>query len=214
MVGLDGTLCEYRDPAPDLLARAFDELDVDPFFTAGDYREELFRQVVTDETRAERREQAFTALAERAGRDPAVGRRLAALYASMRDHSAVDPTPGALAAVDSLAERYHLALVTNGGPETQDRKLDALGLADAFDTVVYGGYDSLPKPEPAPFHEVLYRLGVTPRRAVHVGSTVRTDLWGADAAGIRAALVGDADADIAPDYRVDSLADLTDPPWE
>lgn len=213
---LDGTICEYRDPPNELLARSFDELGVEPLFTAEAYRERLFSQVVTDETLAERREAAFASLAESAGRDPAVGRRLAAVYASMRDHRDVRPLPGALDAVESLGERYRLALVSNGGPEIQDGKLDELGIADAFETVVYAGYETAPKPEPNPFLEALYALDVTPRRVVHVGDSPRADVWGADAAGLRVALLADDDADpvTAPDYRIESMHDLEDPPWQ
>ena len=213
---LDGTLCEYRRSREELLAAAFEELGVDPFFTVGQYREKLFMQVVTDETRAERRELAFAELAEEADRDPAVGRRLAALYASMRDHGDVEPLPGAMAALESLGEAYDLALVANGGPEIQGPKLDALGVRDAFDVIVYGGYDTAPKPEPGPFHEALYALDAAPRRAVHVGDTVHEDVRGADGAGIQAALLVDDDGEptSTPDYRIESMADLEDPPWE
>jgi putative hydrolase of the HAD superfamily len=213
---LDGTICEYRHATEQLLPRAFEQLGVEPFFTAEEYRDQLFSQVVTDETKAERREQAFEALATERGHDPAVGRRLAALYASMRDHSDVRPLPGALEAVESLGQSYDLALVTNGGPEMQDPKLAALDIADAFDEVVYAGYQVPPKPEPEPFHRALYALDAAPRSVVHVGNSVRTDLWGADAAGIRAALLWPPDDEPGtdPDYRIESMRDLLDPPWE
>lgn len=213
---LDGTICEYRRSTEELLSRAFDELGVEPFFTADEYREQLFSQVVTDETKAERREQAFGSLAERRDRDPSVGRRLAALYAGLRDHGDVEALPGALAAVDSLGAAHDLALVTNGGPEMQDPKLRALGIADAFDLIVYAGYDTAPKPEPGPFHEAMYTLEVSPGKVVHVGNSIRTDVWGADAAGIRAALLDrdGTDPPTAPEYRLESMHDLQDPPWQ
>ncbi|WP_336002283.1 HAD family hydrolase [Halorientalis halophila] len=212
---LDGTICEYRRSCAELLAAAFDELDVDPFFTPAEYRERFRLQVVTDETRAERREAAFVDLAEAEGRDPALGRRLATVYASMRDHGDVDPLDGALAAVESLGEAYDLALVANGGPETTDPKLATLGLRDAFDVIVYAGYDTAPKPEPGAFHEALYALDAAPRRAVHVGDSVFEDVRGADGAGIQAALLTDgSEPTSTPDYRLESMADLEAPPWE
>ncbi len=212
---LDGTICEYCQPTTDLLSRSFDQLGVDPFFTAEEYREQLFAQVVTDETRAERREAAFSTLATEYGHDAAVGRRLATVYASLRDHSDVRPLPGALDALDYLGRQYDLALITNGGPETQDQKLAALDIADEFEVVVYGGYDTTPKPEPGPFHEALYTLDLTPGKVIHVGNSVRSDVWGADAAGIKAALLspGDDDPVTAPDYVLESMRELCDPPW-
>ncbi|MFB6165632.1 MAG: HAD family hydrolase [Haloarculaceae archaeon] len=210
---LDGTLCAYRRDRGSLLSAAFDRLDVDPLFTVDEYRDRLFAQVVTDETLAERREAAFRDLAAERADDPALGRRLASVYGSLRDHGDVRPLSGALEAVESLADRYDLALVTNGGPETEDPKLSTLGLTDAFDAVVYGGYDAAPKPEPGPFHEALYRLDAAPARTVHVGDSRRLDAWGADAAGIRVALVG-ADGDTDVDYSLSSLGELAVPPWE
>jgi putative hydrolase of the HAD superfamily len=156
---LDGTIRGYRESTADLLAEAFDEPGVEPLLGADAYRDQSFSQVVTDETRAERREDAFRTLTTAAGEDPVVGRRLAAVYGSLRDHRDVQPLPGSLA---------------------------ALGIADAFEAVVYAGCETASEPEPSPFLRALSTPDVAPRRTVHVGNFIRANVWGADADPITA----------------------------
>lgn len=89
------------------------------------------------------------------------------------------PSCRALARHYVLREDHALGIVTNGGPDTQKPKLDALGLTRSFDTVVYAGYDVAPKPDPAPFERALGDLDVRPERAVHVGNSLEADVAGA-----------------------------------
>jgi putative hydrolase of the HAD superfamily len=213
-LGLDGTLCRYRESAETLLERAFERTGVDPFFTAAAYRERAGRYLDGTDTRAELREACFADIAERRGRERAVGRRVATVYAGLRDHGDVEPLPGALGAVERLAGSYPLALVTNGAPEIQAQKLSTLGLEGAFDVRVHAGYDTLAKPDPAPFIDAVRRLEVPPASAVHVGDSVRADVWGADAAGMQTALLdGHEERPPRPHYRLASMRDLADPPW-
>jgi putative hydrolase of the HAD superfamily len=217
---IDRTLCEYHRSTEDLLAAAFDEVGVEPFFSAREYRDRMFRYVPRTDTKAELREACFADLAEERGHDRAVGRRVAAVHTGLRDHREVDPVPGAREAVAALAERYPLAVVTNGSPEMQTPKLDELGLADAFETVVHAGYDTLAKPDPAPFLDALDALGTSAPATVHVGDG-RDDVLGADAAGMRTAWLrreDEADATgrpgARPHFELGSMHDLVEPPWE
>jgi len=218
---IDRTLCEYRRSTADLLAEAFDTVGVDPFFTAGEYRDRMFRYVPRTDTKAELREACFADLAAERGHDRAVGRRVAAVHTNLRDHRDVEPVPGAREAVAALAERYPLAVVTNGAPENQAPKLDELGLADRFETVVHAGYDTLAKPDPAPFLDALDALGTAAPATVHVGDG-RDDVLGADAAGMRTAWLRRSDAELdatgrpgtRPHFELGSMRELLDPPWE
>lgn len=63
--------------------------------------------------------------------------------------------------------------------------LAAHGLAHWFDVVVTSGEVGVRKPDPAPFRAALERLGVDPRRAVHVGDHPPHDEEGARAAGMQ-----------------------------
>ncbi|MFB6219748.1 MAG: HAD family hydrolase, partial [Halobacteriaceae archaeon] len=116
---------------------------------------------------------------------------------------------------DALARDHQLGLVTNGTPDLQRARLDATGIADAFDTVVYAGFETAAKPDTEPFETALSALDATPERAVHVGNSLSSDVAGACRAGLRAAWVpatGD-DPDPEPDDALASLDALLDPPW-
>jgi putative hydrolase of the HAD superfamily len=218
---VDDTLCRYRRPGSELLPLAFDRVGVEPFFGAEEYHERYPEFLAAADDVGSLRERCFETLAAERGRDPAVGRRVARAYAAERDHRNVRPLPGAREAVERLAADHRIGVVTNGGPSMQHDKLEKLGLDDAFETVVFAGYDTAPKPDPEPFRRALRALSVTPERAVHVGNSTRSDVAGARAAGIRAAwLVEDATsgtdpgpADPEPTYTLTSMTDLHAPPW-
>ena len=214
---LDHTLCVYRRPGDQILETAFEAAGVEPLFSIRDYLRNFDEHAPMGEPIDIQREACFAALAAEAGGDPAVGRAVADVYAEERDHSAVDPLPGAFEAIESLARTHRIGMVTNGPPDMQATKLASLGLEDAFETIVHAGHDTAPKPAPEPFHRALDALDLDPGRAVHVGNSLEADVVGAQAAGVRAAwLPGSDGTDLgehAPDYVLDSLADLLEPPW-
>src|SRR5206468_7825697 len=81
-----------------------------------------------------------------------------------------------------------VGLLSDGDPEVQGRKLDALGLRDAFDAVVVTGElgDGAGKPSPRGYEEVLRRLGgVSPDEAVYVSDNPAKDFLAARRAGMR-----------------------------
>jgi putative hydrolase of the HAD superfamily len=85
---------------------------------------------------------------------------------------------------------WRIGVLTNGDPLVQARKIDALGLWSAVDTVVYAtacGSGS-GKPDTAPFHAVAHHLDVAPARAVFVGDDEVCDVGGALAAGMHPVL--------------------------
>ncbi|MFB6304052.1 MAG: HAD family hydrolase [Haloferacaceae archaeon] len=221
---LDDTLCAYRRPGSDLLATAFDAVGVDPFFDVEEYYGRYAEFAAQAEGVAAVRERCFATLAAERGRDPDVGRAVAAAYAAERDHANVRPLPGVPEALRRFAADGHrVGLVTNGPPDIQRTKLDALGLTGAFETAVFAGHGTAPKPDPEPFRAALDALGVAPGSAVHVGNAPETDVAGAASAGLRTVLVegdtdpatgAEGDAAVVPDLRVGSVADLLPPPWE
>ena len=216
---LDDTLCAYRRHGREVLAEAFERADVEPFFGIEDYYAVYEAYAGAADTIEAGRALCFAGLAEEAGRDPAVGRAVASAFDELRDHSDVQFLPGAREAVESLGAAYPLALVTNGAPRMQATKLEALGLGDAFATVVHGGHDAPAKPSPEPFHLALEAVAVEPDRAVHVGNSRAADVAGAKAAGLHAAWLEGGDVDDPsgplpePDYVLGSLHELCEPPW-
>jgi putative hydrolase of the HAD superfamily len=212
---VDDTLCAYERTSGELLALAFEDVGVDPFVTPEEYIDRYREFTEDSQTMADLRERCFAAIAREKGRDPDIGRAVARAYAAERDHANVRLLPGARDALATLSGDYRLAAVTNGSPEMQSTKLAALDVTDYFETVVHAGYGAPPKPDPKPFHDALELLDASPERAVHVGNSLASDVAGAHAAGLRSAWLanGDSDPEPEPHYVLESMADLTTPPW-
>lgn len=112
---------------------------------------------------------------------------------------------------------WRIAVLTNGAPGVQRRKVAALGLDPLVDGVIYaeehapGG-----KPDPAVFRVALETLHMTPHRCVCVGDDLLCDIEGARAVGIRTIrvetatngdrLLFDADAIVASVTEVPAYA--------
>lgn len=209
---IDDTLCSYRRSGAELLALAYERAGVDPIFTIEEYHDRYRRYAATNENMPALREECFADLAGERGHDPSVGREIARVYADERDHANVEWCPGAREALRELHGDVPLAAVTNGAPEMQSVKLDALGAGDRFETVVHAGYDAPPKPEPDAFHLALDALEVAPERALHVGNSLSSDVAGGVRAGVRTAWIPNGsdrtDPDPQPDYVLDSVGEL------
>ena len=94
---------------------------------------------------------------------------------------------GARAALEALASRVRLALVTNGVGRTQRRRIDRLGLRPFFDGIAISGELGTAKPGTEIFDEALRQLGDPPReRVLMVGDNLSSDIAGANASGIDA----------------------------
>ena len=90
-------------------------------------------------------------------------------------------------ALEALRTDWYLGVVTNGLPDLQERKVEALGLRHLVDTVVYANElgRRAGKPDREPFLAAARRLGVTPDRAIFVGDDARCDVFGAGQAGMK-----------------------------
>ncbi|WP_336135738.1 HAD family hydrolase [Natronomonas amylolytica] len=206
---IDDTLCRYRRSGAEILDAAFERTGHDPFITLSEYHGRYPEFVDDSDSMTDLRERCFAAIAESKGRDPETGRAVAQAFAAERDHANVEPLPGvdeALSAVDGLP----VGVVTNGAPEMQTQKLAGIGLEDAFDTVVYAGYDAPAKPNPEPFETALSELSASPDRTLHVGNSLQSDVAGARAAGLRSVWVPDSDepAEPEPDYTLSTLSEF------
>ena len=214
LLDVDGTICEYRRSADDIIETAFERAGVEPFFGKREYVERYADHTDAGDDIRDIRAACFAALATEEGYDAALGHRLAETFADERDHTDVKFLPGAEQAIDALAAEYPLGVVTNGDPWMQSQKLQGLGIEDRFETVVHAGYDAAAKPDPEPFHLALDGLGVNGGGVVHVGNSLLSDVPGAKAAGIEAAWLDDgSDHHGEPDYVLDSMHDLLEPPW-
>ncbi|MBP7779410.1 MAG: HAD family hydrolase [Acidobacteria bacterium] len=118
----------------------------------------------------------------------------------------------------ALGAGWRLAVVTNGRPDIQARKVRALGLERFVDVVVLAAEhgSGAGKPEAAPFLAACQQLGVAPTRAVFVGDDPVCDIAGAHGVGMktiwlpaRVAPPATRPVDLA-DVIVASLADVPD----
>lgn len=218
---LDNTLCASTQDRAALLETAFDRAGCDPFCTVSDLRA-IVPTLPTAETEREFHESLFEAAARRTTGDPSVAPALAEAFLDAFDPSAVRFRPGAETALEAARESAPVALVTNGGRDTQTRKLESLGIPDTFDVAVFTDPANgvPPKPDATPFERALSGLAVDPSDAIHVGDSLHADVAGANAVGMDSAWVdtgrGHAGADRGagthePTYElgsVDALATI------
>lgn len=125
------------------------------------------------------------------------------LVEAFRSYRPVRLTPyrGVAAGLARMRRLAAVGLVTNGDPAGQRAKIAALGLADAFDAVVYSdelGRD-FRKPHPAPFVRALRLLAADPGRSFFIGDHPERDVAGAQRAGLRAIRVRTGEYASRPD---------------
>jgi putative hydrolase of the HAD superfamily len=111
-----------------------------------------------------------------------------------------EPMPGAVYTMPLLAKRYRLAIICDTGysPGAVLRQvLDRHDLLGYFEYAYFSNEHGMSKPDPRVFLHVLEELGVRPTEAAHVGDIQRTDVAGAQAAGMAAIhFVGANNADV------------------
>lgn len=212
---LDDTLVTYNRSTGEVLEEAFAAVGVDPFFPAEAYFARYEEFLPTTDSIEELREACFTAIADDCGRDPELGGDVARAFNARRDHGDVRLLPGAREVLDSFTDEYRLGIVTNGPPDVQRPKLASVMLDEVFETVVFAGYDTDPKPNPEPFHHALSTLDSSAEAAAHVGNSLTADVAGAHAAGLRSVWIPayEESADVTPHFEIDSLTELATHPW-
>jgi putative hydrolase of the HAD superfamily len=111
-----------------------------------------------------------------------------------------EPMPGAVFTMPQLAKRYRLAIICDTGysPGAVLRELlDHHDLLGYFEYAYFSNEHGMSKPDTRVFVHVLEELGVRPSEAAHVGDIQRTDVAGAQAAGMSAVhFVGANNADV------------------
>jgi putative hydrolase of the HAD superfamily len=214
---LDRTLVDYDQDEAAILRAAFDQIGVEPFCTDAALESAAADGGVAVERDHERYwTGAFERAAERYGGDPDLAPRLYEAYGEVFDRTRVHRRPGATAALEAARSVGPVGLVTNGDRAVQEAKLATTGLDGAFETAIFADEVSDPKPATAPFEAALAALGVAPADALYVGDSLRHDVGGASAAGLRVAWCppdggraeAPSDLDPEPDCVLRSLHDL------
>jgi putative hydrolase of the HAD superfamily len=98
---------------------------------------------------------------------------------------AVEVNPRVVALVERLAERFALAVVTNGSAERQREKLSRARLDGLFSTVVISEEAGAEKPDPEIFESALAATGLQAEEVLFVGDDPQRDIAGARGVGMR-----------------------------
>lgn len=94
-------------------------------------------------------------------------------------------TEDTLATLKTLRGRgMKLGIITNGPSVWQRRKIDAVGIAPLFDTIVISGNEGVEKPDPRIFELATQRCGVLAAESIFVGDHPEADVAGAKSAGL------------------------------
>ncbi|OSO92210.1 haloacid dehalogenase [Halorubrum ezzemoulense DSM 17463] len=209
---LDDTLCRHDHDVDALYRRAFEEAGVEPFGEP----EELWPLLAgppDPDDRVGYRGAGFARLAAQHGRDvdPVA---LAAAFEAVADESRVAYLPGATEALAAAAAAGPVGVLTNGPEDRQRAKIEALGLDDLVDAIVYAGDLPRRKPHAEPFERLTAALSVDAEETLYVGNSLSYDVAGAHNAGLRSAWLraspDDAPGAYGPDHVVDSLAEIAD----
>ncbi|CAM2006433.1 HAD family hydrolase [Acanthopleuribacter pedis] len=110
-----------------------------------------------------------------------------------------------------LAARFPLALVNNGGSQTQRAKLAASGLGSCFaaDGLFLSAECGAAKPEPAIFRAALAWLGIPAENTLFIGDDPQRDILGAAALGMKTCWLANPHLDpVTADWTIDSIFDL------
>jgi putative hydrolase of the HAD superfamily len=213
---LDGTLWDFGPMMEGALAAAIESLERHHPELAGmltvaelHRHRELVGQEMHGTLEQLRRESMRRALGSVGHHDPQLAEWLADELLAARArvvgvHSDVEPV------VDELLRRGHIVgAITNG-----NFPFERLPIAARFAFTVHAEDVGEAKPAAAPFHRAAELVGRDPRRWVHVGDEIATDVEGAQAYGMLAVGLNrsgrPAPPGARPDGEIASLHDLPD----
>ena len=120
--------------------------------------------------------------------------------------------PETLGVLGALRERCRLGMLTNGAPRVQRDKIEAVGIERHFDAVIVSGEVGIGKPSTKVFEIALRRLGAPASESAMIGDSLRRDIAGANAAGIRSIWINRGgrprDQDIRDEAEIATLNEL------
>ena len=94
-------------------------------------------------------------------------------------------------------------------PEMMRRQVEANGVADLVDAVIFSSAIKKRKPAPEMYRAALHAIGVEPEHALFVGDRVREDYEGPRAIGMRA-VIFTAHAEEPPEDGIATISSLTE----
>ena len=178
---LDDTLYAERDYVLSGYAAVSEQLSDDP-----NRRDEL-RNWLWDRFLSDRSDGAFNALSDSFSLD--LNRdQIIELVRVYRNHvPRISPRPGVTELLTELANDNMLGIISDGFLPAQELKLDALGLRDFFDTVVFTEAISREswKPSPAGFEALCKTLQIDAQHCTYVGDNPSKDFAAPNSLGWR-----------------------------
>jgi len=204
---LDGTLIDRDQDVAAVYDAAFERAGVAPFAEPAALWEVLDGPPDPDD-RVGYLGAGFARLAAQHDRPEVDPVALAVAFVEGVDNTQVSLVEGADAVLEATREAGSVGLLTNGPEHRQAEKVEAVGLAERLDTVVYAGDLPRRKPHAAPFERALAALDCPADRALYVGDSLAYDVAGAHNAGLAAAWLGDDPGAYDPKYVLESLAGL------
>lgn len=125
------------------------------------------------------------------------------------------PVAHAVSVVRKLRNRCRMGVISNGLPDIQYRKLEALGIRNLFACVVLSQEAGVEKPDPAIFRKACEDADVAPDRCLHVGDNAEADVEGAMGAGLTGCWYNPEGlpwpgTSVPPDLEIRDLRELTD----
>lgn len=154
-----------------------------------------------------------TALGEAGMKDDGAAAELSEIFIEQRARFH-DPFPETVSVLTRLRRSCRMALVTNGAPDVQRRKLGESGLAHFFDAVFISGEFGFGKPDPRIFQSAIESLGGSAERSAMVGDSASRDIAGAKAARIKAVWIvrpsieRETHEGVTPDETIGNLEEL------
>lgn len=133
----------------------------------------------------------------------------------VRDYPMINiPISGAVPVVKELSTRFLIGIVSDGLPDVQYRKLDAIGLSGIFSCIVLSEEIGIRKPDPKIFQYAADTLQVKPIECLYVGDSHRNDIVGAKTAGMKACWYNckssePENTEIKADFIITSIRELT-----
>ena len=140
--------------------------------------------------------------------------RFARRFSTVRDEITA-LFPGALEGLKGLRDRgVRLALITNGGADTQRAKIARFGLAPWFDHIQIEGEVGFGKPDEQAYRHAMTILGAEPHETWIVGDNLEWEVAAPQRLGLTGVWVDGygrglpADSPVRPDRIIRSLAEL------
>ncbi|MFC2014482.1 HAD family hydrolase [Chloroflexota bacterium] len=125
------------------------------------------------------------------------------------------PVAGAVPLIKAITKRVPVGLVSNGYPDVQYTKIEAIGLAKVFSCIILSEEFGIRKPDKRIFHQATRLLNVQPSDCLYVGDSYSHDIVGAKGAGMDACWINPSSLEpekknVQADFVITNLTKLNE----